>query len=222
MYSRIVAALAAVAAASGIACGSAAGFPSFSGSFPAYTNGAYVEKPTTLETVSGFKVSCPSEETSSEISNATHMRLSVYLFNCASKGLGYCNNSGPGFISFSAVGTLVYLNKERRTVGLRFNNASGQSNSTMTNYYCRTSSVPYYELQNQFVATISPVNRVLHAGEHFIISIKQAKGIQKPESFEGSGPEVLDTSFGGETPIQTGLGMPTIADPLTTEVALVA
>ena len=186
-------------AAGGLAASSASAFPLFAGQTPNSGSKGLTIKTTTFETVGGHKIACPSYEDNYQIISTEVMRLNVSLYTCTAKGAP-CNNSSVGVIILSLQGSLGYLNRAKREVGVRFRNANGSSE--FVRVFCGGLGESIY---GGVIGKISPVDKVVIPPAHFTLALKQANGMQALTAFEGGGTETLSTVFDGGAEEATGL-----------------
>jgi len=171
------------------------------------------KEPVLLETVTGHKVECSGVSASGEYTSAKTVSVAAVTFTgCEiptneAKGIP-CTSAGAkeGEIVTSALeGTLGVIKKEpnpvNSTVGLSL--APATLGGNVAEFECGPFFGTFFE---KVVVTGSVIHQVeknkmlLTENEKYI----QKNGVQKPESFDGEGADVLETSIGGGTAEQSG------------------
>lgn len=157
-------------------------------------------KATKFETVGKAVVKCKKGNDSGEVTGAKTISLKIHLVECSIPG-ALCTSPGaaPGeIITSTLTGTLGYIEKKSKAVGLDLTSLSG----AFTVFMCGATP---FEAIGSVIGRIKPVNKVVTPGEFFKVKFSQKAGIQKPENFEAEPPDVLSTSISGKPFEQTGL-----------------
>jgi hypothetical protein len=176
-------------AISAAAASSASALPEWSGPFPKPFNSK--SGATLLETVGGTKVKCKSDVNVGEITGANSGFVQVFFkgcethkFPCASPG------AASGEIkTLPLTTTLGYISRVPKVVGLDLANPAG---AIVTEFQCVNILAV---IRGSVIGRITPVNKAVKPGGHFVVKFTQSKGAQNPSSFAGMPVDILETSL---------------------------
>jgi hypothetical protein len=101
-------------------------------------------------------------------------------------------------VTKTLVGTLGYINREKREVGIDFARDGGP----IAEFICGNLVVV---VEGSVIGKISPVNKLLKPPSHFVLQFVQKGGKQRVTKLEGGPPDVLQTSLNGGPFEQSGL-----------------
>jgi hypothetical protein len=161
-------------------------------------------KASTLETVSGLKVTCTAGIDSGEVTGAKALTLSIVFTGCELNGLPCSSSRVAGAIETSTLmGTLGYIKKAKKQVGVDLSSPAGGPFMTFT---CGEDlSVAVF---GSAIGKIAPVNKLLlPPKKHFTLKFTQKLGKQKPIQLEGGPVDVLETSVLGGPAEESGLAL---------------
>lgn len=177
-----------------------AALPEFLGPFP----NAFASKSgkTTLETVTGLKVTCKGDVAKGEVTGPKTDNVMITLTGCVLNGIS-CNTPGVAagdIVTSPLISTLGYINKAKKQVGDALENATG---GPFTQFICGTGLT--ITVTGSVIGKITPVNALIAPPKHFKIAFKQATGKQKPPKLEGGPVDVLGVSVNGGPSEEAGL-----------------
>jgi hypothetical protein len=151
-----------------------AALPEFSGPFPkafTSTSGA-----STLETVKGTKFTCKADTNTGEITGPKEGHVTIKFTGCESSGLA-CNSSGaaPGEVITNVLTvTLLYTNRERKTVGLQL--SSPPTGAPFMEFSC--GAIPV-SVRGSVTGGLTPVNKPVKPPlGRFTLKFAKAKGLE--------------------------------------------
>ncbi len=177
-----------------------AALPEFLGPFPnkfALTSGK-----TTLETVTGLKVTCKKDAANGEVAGPKTDSVTITLTGCVLNGL-VCNTPGVAageIITSPLLSTLGYINRAKKQVGDSLENPTG---APFTQFICGSGLT--ITVTGSVIGRIKPVNTLITPPKHFKIAFKQAVGKQKPTKLEGGPIDVLGVAVNGGPSEEAGL-----------------
>ena len=147
----------------------------------------------TLETVTGTKVTCTGGTSSGEITAEKTVSKTLVIFTgCASSGFK-CSTSGAASGELKTkelTGTLGYLTKSTKEVGLDLKPASG---TEFIEFEC-AGGIVKVKVTGSVICPLTPVNT---STTTFTLTCKQKAGVQEFKKFEGGEEDVLKTSKNG-------------------------
>ena len=160
--------LAAVLASAASAVPALATPPEFSPPYPnAFTS---TSGPMTLETVSGFKTTCPAGTNSGEVTGPATVAVTFAFTGCAEAN-GHCQNHSSGeIVTKPLTGTLGYLNKRHTAVGLDLSNPSG---GTLVSFFCGEDVA--VDVSGSLIGKLTPLNKLV---EHATLRFAEKAGRQ--------------------------------------------
>lgn len=179
----LVAGCAALALAPAVA---AAALPEFSGPFPkGFTSTSGV---TTLQTAGGTKVVCKADTNAGQMTAPKEGTVTFTFTGCESSGLP-CNTAGRAsgeIVTNDLTATLLYRNRERRTVGLRL--SSPPTGAPFMQFECAGVAVV---VRGAATGALTPVNKPVKPPKgHYVLKFAKAKGL---EVSVGGGPAETST-----------------------------
>lgn len=172
---------------------------------PEFVNGSphgleSILKTTKLETVGKTAVTCKHGSNRGEVTGTKTVAIEIFLAECKIPG-ALCTSPGaePGdIITPTLLGSLGYIQAVKKMVGLDLSSPT----APIAVFFCGPAS---FVVQGSVIGKITPVNKLLSAGEHFTLKFSQKEGKQKPANFEGEPTDVLQTSINGKPFEESGL-----------------
>lgn len=164
------------------------------------------KEPAVLETVTGLRIECGGAGSVGEYSGTKTVANVVTTFTeCEFAEVYACQSPGAKageIVSASLKGVLGVI----KTEGLPTNNKIGLDlSATSGEVISEIECGPFIKVvvTGSVIHQLQVNKMLLEENEKFI----QKKGSQKPERFEGEPVDVLESSLGGGTPVQAGLGL---------------
>ncbi len=177
-----------------------AALPEFLGPFPnKFTSRS---GKTTLETVTGLKVTCKKDVAQGEVTGPKTDNVTITLIGCVLNGI-VCNTPGVAagdIVTSPLISTLGYINKAKKEVGDSLENPAG---APFAQFICGSGLT--VTVTGSVIGRIKPVNRLIPPPKHFKITFKQAAGKQKPIKLEAGPIDVLGVSVNGGPSEEAGL-----------------
>jgi hypothetical protein len=200
-----------------VASAASAALPEFKGTLPnkfTSTSGAGV-----LETVNHKKVECTGDTNSGIIKSAKKAEEIVVKFKgCKGLGGGECESTTPAakekeeIATNNLVGTLGYIKKETKEVGLALEPEAGKK-ELITKIVCLVGGIKEpVEVKGSVIGVITPINTLT---KNLTLTFEQNEGKQKVQNLEGKTKDTLETSINGGVFEESG---EKTTDSLTTEL----
>src|ERR1700689_257609 len=171
-----VTALGAVASASASAAAKAPIFAKSSGGYPVKFSAG--EEPEGVWNTGNATFHCSRSRVTGEITSEKKVTATIVFTECASGGSTCANEGGTGgeIKSNALEGTLVFISKATKTVGVVFKSKPG--GARVSRFRCAGS---IGEVQGSVIAAITPVNTKT---KHFTLTFVQESGKQTPTEYE--------------------------------------
>jgi hypothetical protein len=200
---------AATLAVLGATAGSAsASFPMFVGSLPPATETTveYQPRALKLETVGGDKIRCNSFYTELQVLSPTEVLLNLDGVACLHLNRP-CFSAGSevGNMTFTMEGTLHYIDRSKRKVGLLLEGHPADETDEFTRAFCFSwDEGGELIVHGEVVPVVTPVDKVT---ESIKLTFKEEKGIQAVAGVEAVETSSLFTLLPTASDVQTGLAM---------------
>jgi hypothetical protein len=177
--------------------GASAALPIFNGPFPKPFKSA--SKATTIETVGKVTITCQAGTNAGEITGPKTDLLKFRFTGCATRQAPCSNANAAGEVVTNTLsGTLGYLNKAKREVGIDFIFPG----AAIAEFHCGNLHVA---IVGSIVGRIFPVDKKVSPPSSFILVFVQAGGKQKFTKLEGGSVDVLKSALGGAPLEESGL-----------------
>ena len=203
-HRRAALGLAAAGVVSAIAASSAAAaLPAFSPPFPNPFHST--SKTTILETVSKKKVKCTADTNEGEVTSEQAGTIKIRFTGCESKTIP-CqspNALNPGEIETPVLGLMLGYIVHTPTVTEVGVDISSPTGAPIMQFFC--GAALNGEGVGSVIGKITPINKLVNPGGHFVLKFAQTAGHQHVQHFEAGPVDILETSFGGGPFEPTGL-----------------
>ncbi|MHB8233176.1 MAG: hypothetical protein ACYDHT_00835 [Solirubrobacteraceae bacterium] len=167
------------------------------------------KEPAIFETTGGLRTECGGVSTTGEYTGTKNVNnvKTVFTECLVSETELACSSAGAAageIVTTALKGELGIIKTEgvpkNNKIGLDLSASSGE---VIAEFSCGI--ISGVAVKGSFIHQIKSNAMVLEENE----KVTQRKGFQKPEKFEGEPVDVLLTSFGGGSPIQSGIGLRT-------------
>jgi hypothetical protein len=193
-----------------VAASASAALPEFvprSGIFPYHFSGENGQQVQFESEKSTYKYACLGAKISGEITSSKEVKNVVEEFrNCNTSPLSCENNGAKGIKSVILHGTLGYVNKANKEVGLKLIGTEKTGEEPLyAELNCGFSGKEY--LRGKLIAKVTPLNTEL---EEFDLKYEQLFGFQNPSAFEGeaSGQQLHVSTIPSELGLRLGVWSP--------------
>jgi len=182
------------------ATGAAAAPPEFSPPFPNAFNST--SKAMTLQTIGGLKVSCKADTNKGQVTGPTSALVTISFTGCTQAGARCQGPNGlPGeIVTERLVGTLGYVKKAPKEVGLDLSNPTG---GPIAVFFCGEDL--RVEVFGSVIGKITPINKVVKPGAHLTLKFAQKAGHQAIKMLLGGPLDVPLTSVLGGPLEESGI-----------------
>lgn len=182
------------------ATGAAAAPPEFSPPFPNAFHST--SKAMTLKTIGGLKVSCIADTNKGEVTGPASALLTISFTGCTSAGSRCQSPNGLAgeIVTERLLGTLGYVSREPKEVGLDLSNPTG---GPMAVFFCGEDL--RVEVFGSVIGKITPINKVVKPGAHVTLKFAQKAGHQAIRMFLGGPLDVPLTSVLGGPLEESGI-----------------